>query len=145
MTINTMGNARKHKKKWTRYDARGILTPLERQKLKNGTWRYDRHLRLKVRVKTFKALFEDLPLILNNLSPQDFISEVGYSRSAIPPIRKFIKSLLLCHFRLEQYAIMDERVKKKQKLKVAFREAWQPVNEIIREAKREIQKSKKQL
>ena len=150
LTTNTIENAEKNKKKkWRRHDARAILTPFEKRKLKDNTWRSDRHLRYKVKLKTWKALVEDLPLILNTLRPEDFLNEArSYGvQTAIPPTQKFIKNLLIYYYKLEEYRIMDERVQKKQKLKVAFKEAWKPVNEIIREVKREIQrkvKSKRQ-
>lgn len=144
LTTNTIENVKK--RKWRRQDARAILTPFEKRKLKDNTWRSDRHLRYKVKLKTWKALVEDLPLILNTLRPEDFLNEArSYGvQTAIPPTQEFMKNLLIYYYKLEEYRIMDERVKKKQKLKVAFKEAWKPVNEIIREAKREIQKSKRQ-
>jgi len=33
---------------------------------------------------------------------------------------------------------MDERAKKKSKLKVSFAEVWRPINKLIQEARREI-------
>jgi len=142
LTTNTIENAEKNKKKkWRRHDAKAILTPVEKRKLKDNTWRSDRHLRYKVKLKTWKALVEDLPLILNTLRPEDFLNEARSCgvQTAIPPTQKFIKNLLIYYYKLEEYRIMDERAKEKRKLKVAFKEAWNPVNKIIREAKKELQ------
>ena len=136
MTTNNISK----QKKWTLYDSRGILTPHEKRKMRNGAWKRDRHLRFKVKLKSAKALFEDLPLILNTCKPEDFLNEISRGRVqiAISPTQKFIKNLLHYYYQLEKYRIMGERVKKKRKLRVAFNVAWRPIKETIRETKEEL-------
>jgi len=128
----------KTQKKWTRRDARGILTPYEKQKLKNGTWKYDRHLKFKVKLKTTKALY-DLPLILSRLGPMDFLSEAIEARNAVEVIQNWLTNLISYYYRMEEQRIMKERAEKKLKIKVVSKEVWKQVNKTIREAKKEIQ------
>jgi hypothetical protein len=142
LTTKPIENDKKIKRQWTRYDSRGILTPLEERKLKDGTWKYDRHLRLKIKLKTLKALYYDLPLVLNTLKPIDFIDyqlgifDFDVSNSST---KRFIKALLFNCYKMTQYAMMRERRKTKRKVKVAFREVWRAINKTIKEAKKEIE------
>jgi hypothetical protein len=139
LTTKSIENDKKSKRKWTRYNARSILTPLEERKLKNGTWKYDRHLRLQIKVKTMKALYNDLPIVLNTLKPKDFVDyALTYSvDAAIPPTERFIKALLFYYYRMKKYTMMSERNKAKRKVKVAPRQVWQVVNKTIKDAKKE--------
>lgn len=138
-----IGNA----KKWTRYNARGILTQHETQKLKDDSWRHDRHLKLKVKIKTEKALFQDLPLILKTLTPNDFLDETKMAgwKTAIPPTEHFVKALILYYYKLKEQEIMTYRLEKKQKMKVASKEVWKEVSITLKDAKEEILKAPSQI
>jgi hypothetical protein len=124
--------------KWTRHDSRGILTPREREILKNGNWVVDRHAKLKIRLKTLKAV-NDLELIFAKMKPIDFISaDMSYFDTKIT--RAFLKRLLIYYCVLEERNCVRERIAKNVKRQVAFRDVWKQVKELIRETKTEIQK-----
>lgn len=134
---NTIANAQKKqkKRKWQRSDARGILTKKEREQLSQGFMACERHIRYRVGMKTWKAINEDLPLIFSAMKPNDFLE---FEQHSIPPALEFLKNLVIYCYRLEERRFLKERQKEGLKMRVAFREAWKPVMETIREAKNEI-------
>jgi hypothetical protein len=136
LTTKSIGNAQNTK--WTRYDSRGILTPREKKILKNGSWHYDRTAKLKIKLKTRKAM-NDLALILPNMKPSDFLS-IGAPHLDIKVTRDVLKTLLIYYYGLEEREHIRQRTAKKTKRKVAFRDAWKPIMELIRETKIEIQR-----
>lgn len=141
MTTKTIENNKRTQRKWTRWDARGILTPFEKQKLKDGTWKYDRHVKFKVKLKTTKALY-DLPLILSRLGPMDFLSETFYAKNAVEVFKRWLAILIFYYYKLEEHRILKERAQKKLKLKVSSREVWKRVNKTLRETKKEVERMK---
>jgi hypothetical protein len=136
LTTKSIGN--KQNLKWTRRNTRGILTPNEKKLLENGYWVYDRHAKLKIKLKTRKAM-NDLALILANMKPNDFLCD-GAPHLDIKATRNVLKTLLIYYYGLEEREHMRQRTAKKTKRKVAFNDVWEPIQELIRETKIEIQK-----
>lgn len=126
------------KKKWVRGDSRGILTDLERRSLEQGT--LDRHQRLSIKSKTFKAI-DDLSLILSSqIKPIDvrpFIDTTfSYDLNALD---HYIKNLILIQYKLHYHRLIQDRKTKGTKRKVSSKDVWKIVNKTLKDAKKNIQ------
>jgi len=118
-------------------NGRGILTPLERQKLENGT--VDRHSRYNIEAKTRKAV-DDLSLILTtNPKPFDvrpFVDVTsGYDLDALD---SYIQDLILIQYRSHYQRLVMQRTANGTKRKVSSKQVWKIVNRTIKEAKKNI-------
>jgi hypothetical protein len=134
LTTNDGENALNGKNHWSRGNGRGILTPLERQKLENGV--LDRHARCNIKIKTIKAI-EDLSLILStSLDPFDARPFIGIEfGNILDALDRYIKELILIQYKLHYKMLAKERKTKGIKRKVSSKEVWKIVNKTLREAK----------
>jgi hypothetical protein len=115
MTISIENN-----KKKKRNLPRGILTPIERERLENG--QITRQLRHIVKMKTAQALIVDLPLIFEKIE-FDRYGIYGFTKTHY---QAFIK----LYFNLTKNRMTRQRLEQKVKRKVSDKMVWR---QLIRE------------
>jgi hypothetical protein len=127
---------------------RAILTPNEAEQLKKsnrGLMGCDKDTRRRIKDKTLQAMINDLPLIFKQVDIKQFFDYDFFEPNAYPYREIFLKNLIIYCYKQNEYYLTNDRRKKGSKQKVAFREAWKPIKEIIDEAKTELRPEKRYL
>ena len=114
MTIN---NEKTRKRK----PPRGILTEIEKEKIKKGN--ISRQAIYNIRGKTLKAIISDLPLIFENISFYNLCYDF--------PEPYVLDKLLKVYFDITKIQIMRERSEKGIKIKVSDKLVWKRIIEKV--------------
>lgn len=146
MTTKPIENHKNPQRKRRRLDARAILTPYERERLERANSFSDcnRHIRFTVRLKTVRAIKDDLPLIFAKSEPRDFVDYSYFYPAMRPNDYAFLRNLMVYYYRYELHRLRVERHQKGLKLTVSFRDAWKPIKETITKAKQDIHRHTKE-
>jgi len=133
VTTNNVENAKKSevkKKKGSRLKTRAILTKTERSYLEEGRTN-DRHKEFLIKLKTKKALNEDLPLIAQ--TRPEYIYVITSDTTKI--FEKQLKRCMLHLYWIYENKLANERSRAKIKSKVSEKIIFGRINENIKESK----------
>jgi hypothetical protein len=121
--------------------ARSILTKTEKEQLQKttkGLMGCDKDARRTIKRKTLQAMVEDLPLVFEKITPEEFFTPDYFDPNAYPYRYEFLKNLMIfCYWDYINRA-RRARAENGTKRKISSKDAWKPIKKAIDEAKVEL-------